>query len=145
MVKKGARTMCKAKQRVAPADAVTGAIAKTKVRPRTEVRKEGAALGDVKIRAKKSIAQMGPNHTTHSKFNTLHLKKRRSTRPIKPKEKRSARLKTEDAAAESFAKALSGSELAEKRRLLKKLLARQTAAGKTEAAAQTQEQINAYL
>merc|ERR1712128_183709 len=65
------------------------------------VRKEGADKGDVKTRAKKSIAQMGPNHTTHSKFNTLHLKKRRSTRPIKPKQSRSARLQTEDAAAET--------------------------------------------
>merc|ERR1712008_425204 len=126
VVKKGSRTQCKAKQRVAPADKSTGAIAKTKVRPRSEVRKEGADKGDLKTRAKKSIAQMGPNHTTHSKFNTLHLKKRRSTRPIKPKEKRSARLQTEE-------QRQSCADLAEKRRLLTKLLSRQMVAGKTEA------------
>ena len=142
MVKQGSRTMCQAKQRLAPADKVTGAIAKTKVRPRNEVRKEGADKGDVKTRAKKSIAQMGPNHTTHSKFNTLHLKKRRSTRPIKPKQSRSARLQTEDAAAETEKQRQSCADLTQKRRLLSKLLSRQMAAGKTEAAAQTQEQIN---
>ena len=142
MVKKGSRTQCKAKQRVAPADKSTGAIAKTKVRPRSEVRKEGADKGDLKTRAKKSIAQMGPNHTTHSKFNTLHLKKRRSTRPIKPKEKRSARLQTEEAAVETEKQRQSCADLTEKRRLLTKLLSRQMVAGKTEAAAQTQEQIN---
>ena len=142
MVKQGSRTMCQTKQRRAPADKVTGAIAKTKVRPRSEVRKEGADKGDVKTRAKKSIAQMGPNHTTHSKFNTLHLKKRRSTRPIKAKESRSARLKTEDAAAETEKQRQSCADLTQKRRLLTKLHSRQMAAGKTEAAAQTQEQIN---
>eukprot|EP00964_Phaeocystis_antarctica_P100788 scaffold66355_cov62-Phaeocystis_antarctica.AAC.1 len=142
MVKQGSRTMCQTKQRRAPADKVTGAIAKTKVRPRSEVRKEGADKGDVKTRAKKSIAQMGPNHTTHSKFNTLHLKKRRSTRPIKAKESRSARLKTEDAAAETETQRQSCADLTQKRRLLTKLHSRQMAAGKTEAAAQTQEQIN---
>ena len=142
MVKQGSRTQCQAKQRLAPADKMTGAIAKTKVRPRSEVRKEGADKGDVKTRAKKSIAQMGPNHTTHSKFNTLHLKKRRSPRPIKPKLSRSARLQSEDAAAETEKERQSCADLTQKRRLLTKLHSRQMAAGKTEAAAQTQEQIN---
>ena len=142
MVKHGSRSMLQAKQRLAPANKITGAIAKIKVRPRSEVRKEGAEKGDLKTRAKKSIAQMGPNHTAHSKFNTLHLKKRRSNRPIKPKQSRSARLQTEEAAAEAEKERQRGADLAQKRRLLTKLHSRQMAAGKTEAAAQTQEQIN---
>ena len=142
MVKHGSRSMLQAKQRLAPANKIAGAIAKIKVRPRSEVRKEGADKGDLKTRAKKSIAQMGPNHTAHSKFNTLHLKKRRSNRPIKPKQSRSARLQTEEAAAEAEKERQRGADLAQKRRLLTKLHSRQMAAGKTEAAAQTQEQIN---
>jgi len=125
MVKKGSLKVEPAKSRVAQA------------RPRSDVRKQGAAAS---LQAPR-FTQMARLSTTHSKFNTLHLNKRRSTRPIKPKDKKSVRVASEDRAVAVEKERQRGVELTEKRRLLSKLLSRQLSAGKTEAAAQTQEQI----
>ena len=84
---------------------------------------------------------VAPSNIAHGKFSKLHKNPRRSSRPIAPKGKKAARLP--ESAAEAAKKVVVVDSVnAEKRRLLQKLLARQTAAGKAEAAAQTQQQID---
>ena len=91
----------------------------------------------------------GPGKSPHNhakgKFSTLHLKTRRSTRPVPPKENKSARVLAENAAAAATKGAVADAALGERRRLLLKLLARQKSAGKLEAAAQTQQQIDSLV
>ena len=83
--------------------------------------------------------QMGPMHSsTSNKFTTLHKRPRRSNRPIKAKVAKGARLLAEAAAATEAKKAVYTAELAERRRLLTKLLARHKAAGNVDRAAETQ-------
>ena len=88
-----------------------------------------------------TLKRPGPNDCTTSKFNNFHLKKRRSTRPIKPKVNKSARLSAEGAAVAAAKAADEERIVAERRRLLTKLLARHKAAGRMEEAAQTQAQL----
>ena len=85
---------------------------------------------------------VAPSNIAHGKFSKLHKNPRRSSRPIAPKGKKAARLLAESAAEAMKKVVVVDSVNAEKRRLLQKLLARQTAAGKAEAAAQTQQQID---
>ena len=85
---------------------------------------------------------VAPSNIAHGKFSKLHKNPRRSSRPIAPKGKKAARLLAESAAEAAKKVVVVDSVNAEKRRLLQKLLARQTAAGKAEAAAQTQQQID---
>tara|TARA_B110001452_G_scaffold209173_1_gene179465 strand:- start:384 stop:863 length:480 start_codon:yes stop_codon:yes gene_type:complete len=89
-----------------------------------------------------TLRRPGPNDVVNSKFNTFHLKKRRSTRPIKPKANKSARVQAETAAVAAFKSADVQRVVAEKRRLLTKLLTRHKAAGRMEAAAETQAQLD---
>lgn len=86
-----------------------------------------------------------PHNSTSSKFNTLHLNARRSSRPIKVKALKSVRRREEGEAAAAAADVERNTHSSEKLRLLTKLLARQTSQGKAAAAAATQESIDALM
>lgn len=151
---KSSRTQAKAM----PMDVVkpTGVVKTSRKRPEMTVVKpahnkrsggnRGAAAA-VRVpesagRVKHSLGRPGPNDVVNSKFNTFHLKHRRSSRPIKPKGNKSARVAGE---GEATAKAKAADEarwVGERRRLLTKLLARHKAAGRMDAVAETQAQLD---
>eukprot|EP00908_Phaeocystis_cordata_P012286 Transcript_23249.p1 GENE.Transcript_23249~~Transcript_23249.p1 ORF type:complete len:132 (+),score=27.85 Transcript_23249:45-398(+) len=115
-------------------------MVKVKVRASSKVPMDGATSEP------RTASQLGPRHTNlaKSKFSTLHLKKRRPTRPVKAKGLKGARVRAEEAAVAAAAAVARDSQTAEKLRLLNKLLSRQKASGRTEAAAQTLEQIRSF-
>ena len=76
-------------------------------------------------------------------LSTLHLKLRRSSRPIKPKPKKGERLRAQGEAAAVAVAAQRETASVKRIRLLSKLAERQRAAGETESAKATEEHVAA--
>ena len=85
----------------------------------------------------------GPKAIAGSKHSTLHLRSRRSSRPIKPKPKKGERLRAQGEAAAVAVAAQRETASVKRIRLLSKLAERQRAAGETESAKATEEHVAA--
>ena len=98
--------------------------------------------GPISIEERMSLKKIRMSASTSGHLRTQTKKPRRSTHPLRTKESKSARLQAEDAAKAVADTCKNRGVLVAKLKLLEKLVARQQAAGKQNAARETQQQVD---